>query len=108
MKEKMQEFSTAFAALDKKFEEIKADGYAKPEDQANAIENIGYMIRNLSNQVSYLYNDMYNWQSKHQKGHPPALASATNVEKYLKACGMENDYEVQKPTIWVNALYFYF
>ncbi len=103
MKEKMQELSVAFAKLDDSFKKIQADDYCKPDEQKMAIESLAYMIRNISERINYISSDFWNYTSEHSKGHLPAIKSSSQMEGALEALGLAGEYQVQKPSIWVNA-----
>ena len=60
------------------------------------------MVDNCHKRISNMQGDFYDYANKHQVNHPYPLLTATHKEKYLKATGMENDYEKPQKK-WANA-----
>lgn len=95
-----------------KLQTFKADEDGEGTEKFVCYEDACCMINDLarafSSSLDYIHqrinrmeDSFYNYTYEHSKGHPMALKTASNVEKYLKACGMDNDYNVQKPVVWV-------
>lgn len=103
MQDKIKELTTAFAKVSDKIQEMKANGEDKSEYNKFIIEDLIYMTRNLSERISYVADAMYEYQYQHSKGHPLPLKTASQMKAYLKACEMSDDYNVEKPTIYVSA-----
>ena len=106
----LKELNEAAASMQvefkKKLDTMKADGYCdKP--MGPCIDDVMCycynMFSSINDRISRLSTDMYDYQYNHSKGHSLPLKTAVNVEKYLKACGMEDDYNVEKPTIYIQA-----
>lgn len=95
---KLKEFQESFASVKKKLEEVKAS-----PDSDDSRKMMYEICSYLMNQIYALGDEMYNYTNKHSIGHPPALKTATHMEKYLKACGMDNDVEIVRPTIYMSA-----
>ncbi len=58
-----------------------------------------YQTNWLSAELSYLEHAFYS----HQKGHLPPISGAEKMQKALTVLGIGEDYEVQKPVVWVQA-----
>lgn len=72
------------------------------EDVMRAIyAELEYMYSQMMQEVSYLYNSLYNFTHEHLKGHLPPIKSPSAMEGALNALGIGEDYEVRKPTISV-------
>lgn len=68
----------------------------------SCMETVYSIARNLHDRMDGMYADMYAYMRDHQDGHPFKLLTATHKTNYLKACGMQDDYE--KPAKkWANA-----
>lgn len=100
-KKNIEKLQQSFAAEKKKYEESKGYG-ADTEVKDDPMYN---MMRYMDESLSYLYkriyaveDGMYEYQAKHGKNHLPPL-TPTAMAKMLKSCGMEEDYEIIKPTI---------
>lgn len=103
MKEKIEELSKSFAAVDEKLKKIKADDYNSPERTKVILEGVMYSIRNIHDRMDYLSREFYNYYFKHQEGHIPPIKTASQMQKALKAIGMEDDFEVKKPNLYISA-----
>lgn len=99
---KLQE---AFASQKRKYEESKGyDGNSKTDD-----DPMYNMMRYMEESLSYVYkrmyameDDMWDYRAKHQKNHlPPMTPSA--MAKMLEMCGMQGDYNIEKPTIYMSS-----
>jgi len=104
--DKLSELKQSWAKMDKKFKEIQAD---MPMDTKNN-DLMNYMwdaMSSMRNMVWDLHDSHAAKMNDHMtppgKTHAPHLNCASAVESYLDACGMSEDYAVQKPTIQVRA-----
>ena len=60
------------------------------------------VANNLHNRIDRMQASMYAYQDSHAEGHPYKLLTATHKQNYLKATGMQDDYE--KPAKkWAHA-----
>lgn len=98
---KLNELKTACAAI---LDEIK-QAKANPNDpkQMASMDDMYRFMDSVHSRINWMEDYVFNWMGQHSKGHAPALKTATALEKYLKMCGMENDYEVIKPAIFAQA-----
>jgi hypothetical protein len=105
----LKQIRAQFEILDNKFKEIK--GYegpvecCKPDDVTILKDDVKYLYALISNMRNYLYQlegAFYNYTYEHNSNHVPKL-NASAMEKFLKAVGMDDDFEVQKPTIYMTA-----
>lgn len=101
-REKLNELSQSFASEILKLQSLLLAG-GKPsnnktepstDDGIQACMNAIYSVaNNLHNRIDNMCANMYAYQDKHQDGHPYPLLTATHKTNYLKATGMEADYE---------------
>lgn len=109
MDKNLEKLKESLAKIDDKYKEIKGDMSVDPKmDKQNQM--MDYMYQCMSNLRDYIYgaedrmhSKMDNHMVPNGKTHAPHLNSASAVENYLDACGMSEDYIVQKPTIQVKA-----
>lgn len=100
----MDELLAKYSEFEAKFKSIKADGMGEVKDDGMEeckakIEYLSYMVESLSSYVKYLNEAFY----QHQKGHIPPIKSVAQMEKALKNLGLESEYSVEKPSIYVSA-----
>lgn len=95
---------TALGAL----KQIKADCYDNGAPRAICSDDFDKLccrmqdlFSYLTSRISSLETSFYNYTYEHSKGHLPPIKSVTSMQKLLKVAGMENEYEVYKPTIVV-------
>lgn len=103
---KFNELNESFASLNDKFKEIvaKSKDIAKPDAPTtqDCMDAMYACMANVHQRISNMAENMYAYQDRHQQNHPYPLLTASHKENYLKATGMENDYE--KPAKkWANA-----
>ena len=103
--DKLQELKQNWAKIDEKFKEIRAMG---TDPKSNEImDYVWDAMSSIRNQMWDLHDSHASQLNNHinpQKGiHPPTLNSASAVQNYLDACGMSEDFEIQKPVINVKA-----
>lgn len=97
------------AALDKseaKFKELRADCCVNDQNQEmyyKVMDACYLMVQNLRQYIYSVEDNMWKMFDEHKKNHPPKLMTATHLQNYLEACGMENDIEIVKPTIYIQA-----
>jgi len=100
--EKLKELRQNLAALDEKAKQAKADMTEKEDENA-------YLFDYLFQSISYMREYMYQledqlWQhSSPSNGHLPKIKGAGKMESALKTLGLNDDYDVQKPTIYASA-----
>jgi hypothetical protein len=100
-KEEFQELSTAFASMVEKFKTAKADDMG--EKEGPEMDDVMEMCSNLSRRIDYVANSNWDYQYSHAKNHVPQIKTASQMEAFLKACKMDGDFVVEKPSIYVNA-----
>lgn len=110
--EKLAALNEAFGTIKKEFEVIKADLAAPSEEMCSRKEVWAMLDRCMGSVYSMVDNlhakmnemDNYNWKQHgdHQKGHAPAFKTATHLQNFLKATGMDKDFDVVKPVIYAN------
>jgi hypothetical protein len=98
--EEIKKLEQSFAEIHAKMIETKAYSECSPEDQYKSLCNC---LANLSERISYVSQSFYNYTYEHSKGHSLPLKTATHVQNYLDACGMGDDYRVEKPVIYASA-----
>ena len=98
MNNEFKKIKESLASLDKKFQEVKAQ---MPEnDKYGDLMEICYsMVSNLRNYV-YAVEDQV-WEHKSQNHVPPLNAAA--MEKFLKVVGMDGQYKIQPPVLYIKA-----
>lgn len=97
----LQEIRASVEQLSKQYKELK--GQSTGDDKVRELEDMIFRIADyLHARLSYLEDDIYSWISKHSVNHVPSLKIASQMEKFLKVCGMDNDFEIIKPTIRVS------
>lgn len=99
--EKLQELRQNLASLDDQMKQAKAD--MSSDDKYTAM--FEYLYQSISRTREYLYeleDALYNHSSP-SNGHIPKIKGAGKMEGALKALGISEDYEVQKPTIYARA-----
>jgi hypothetical protein len=86
--------------------EVKSDCEEKEE---LSMDNVYSIVRSMYSeseyQMKYLREDMgYMRESfaKHMRGHFPSITDADKMQTALKALGLGESYNVQKPTIYVE------
>ena len=106
---KIEELKESWAKMEEKYKELKADMPANPNsDQMNKImDYIWNCMNSLSNQMWNLHDSHAKRMDNHMNPmgatHAPHLKTASQVQSYLKACNMNQDYNVEKPSIYVRA-----
>lgn len=100
-KEDFEKLQQSFATEKKKYEESK--GYSDTKQPSD--DPMYNMMRYMDSSLSYIYdringmdNDFYDYKNTHKNGHLPKM-TPTAMAKMLKMCGMDEDYEIIKPTI---------
>lgn len=113
---KLAELDQAFASIKKDFDTLKAEMSPTSENPENemcskkemysvfsrVMDNVYAMVDNCHARISSVDNWHYNAASEHRKGHFPPFKSASQLQAFLKTCGMDKDYEVQKPVIYAT------
>lgn len=106
-KAEFEKLTISFASLNEKFNEIKAccptsDCKCSCDCEKRIVsvcDSISYMISNLHDRITYISESLW----EHKKGHLPAIKTASQMESALSALGLEGDYEVEKPSIYIQA-----
>lgn len=62
------------------------------------VEDLQYAFRSLNYQLEYLWESL----SRHMQGHLPPIKSTEQLERALKALGLDKEYEVEKRTIYAS------
>lgn len=75
------------------------------EEKDEMKEKMMEMMDNVSSRINYIWDAIYQLDAgiyKHaSKGHLPVL-SAGQLQKILDKCGLADDFEVSKPTIYAK------
>jgi len=103
MKEKIEELSKSFATIESKLKTVSADDYTSSDKMKVMMEDLMYAMSNIHSRINYITEDFYKYTYDHGKGHLPKIKSSSQMMKALKACGMEDDYEVEVPSIYISA-----
>lgn len=113
---KLAELEQSFASIKGEFDTLKAEMspvMEKQEDEmcskkeayqmfSRVMDNVYSMVDNCHARISAVDNWHYTNAAEHSKNHMPPFKSATQLKAFLKTCGMEDDYEVQKPVIYAS------
>lgn len=103
----------SLANLDKKISEMKANVDVNSKaaqdvmgvyDELKSALNSIYASMSYANE--YIHQRIDNVNSRmndHEKNHVPAMMSPTHMKNFIKACGMEDDYQVEPKTIYSYA-----
>jgi len=94
------EFEEVKASAEKRLEKIKAF------DESGSSIDIHDVYRIVYDETEYMYRNMdriwealYSFAQEHTKNHAPHPKSAAQMNKAVKAFGMEEDIEVGKKTV---------
>lgn len=111
------EIEKTFEDITAKFEEMKeavADLFPDGAAQSDLPPNLGPYIdkhmaalhSRLSDQIGHVHDRISQLQGQlydhTDKGHLPPIVGAGRMQKALKAVGLDDDYDVQKKTIYAN------
>ena len=95
-----KELFTVFGNLSEKFKEVKGQPF---DEKGNVLMND--MMDNINAQISYVHrridglsNELYN----HYQGHIPKINSVEQLNRALKALGLDSEYDVAKRTIFAS------
>lgn len=100
-----------FEAIAKSLEEVKskfkivADVYDADSAPAVSYSDIDYLHRRCSDcvdRIYKLYDEVYKMFAEHTQNHLPPIQTPSQMEKAIKALGLDKDYDVQKRTIWAS------
>jgi hypothetical protein len=111
---KLAELDQAFATLKKDFDSIKTEVSASSPGEEMCSKNDMYgmldrimgsvynMVDNLHARINEV--DDYHWKTmgEHKEGHLPPYKTASQLQAFLKTCGMDKDYDVIKPAIFAS------
>ena len=99
MNVELNKIKESLADCQKKMEQLK--GQDLPADpRFDALYNsLSYIMK----YVFALEDQLWNYQSQHRQGHLPPIKGAGKMQKILKTLDMDDDYEVEKPSIMVGS-----
>jgi hypothetical protein len=102
----------AFAALENTAKELK-DKVSKADMCEVTPDNFKYLCSTCDNLYNMIYNlrdaiyqgdgKIWDAMDKHRVGHIPAINSSEKMQNALDALGIGEDFEVIRPTIWIQA-----
>lgn len=104
--DKLKEIKAALDKTDKEFKQIRAE---MPMTDANneiywkCIDSCYSIIDGLRKYVYNLEDHLYKTISDHNAGHLPKILGAEKMQNALEVLGIDGDYELEKPTIYVRA-----
>lgn len=110
---KLTALNQTFATLKTEFDIIKAEISATPDSEMcskkemygmmDRIMNSVYsMVDNLHQRINAVDNAYWEQLRDHYQGHAPAFKTASQLQAFLKTCGMDKDYNVIKPAIFAS------
>lgn len=116
IKEEIVKLQTSFADISKKYKENMAD-MSMPDKEMNPKNGdmqkmMRDMMDNMDARMGYVWNAISSLEDRHYQhekdfgqhkniGHLPKM-TAGQLSKILKTCGMADDFEVEKPTIYAS------
>ena len=103
--QKLQEIKASLDKTEKEFKQIRADvgENANNEVYYKCMDACYQMVSSVRQYVYTVEDRMYRMFDEHSKGHLPKIHGAEKMQNALETLGIDGDYSVQKPTIWVQA-----
>lgn len=103
MNEELKKLRESIASVEAKLKlkQIKADGGQPCDDGDEEKEMMKQMMHDMARYMYAMEDDMRKMYDNHKMGHLPPVKGPGMMKKILKALGMDEDYEVQKPVITV-------
>lgn len=103
----LTEIKANLDTLDDKFKQAKAD-ICCIDDKSNDVyykcmDACYQMISSLRQYVYSVEDRMYSNFSDHNKGHLPKILGAEKMQNAIDTLGISQDYDVQKPIVWISA-----
>lgn len=110
LKKSFSSIEKGFRELVKPKTEIKADGMKDmgptTQDCMNYIDSqskyFWQAISNLQQSIYSTQDSFYSTFASHLNNHVPKL-TPSQMQEFLKSCGAENDYVIQKPVLNITA-----
>ena len=99
----LQELQANVEDLTKKYKEVKTTPDENHKDKMAEMEDtIFRLIGYVSDRISYLENDFYNWTNNHAgSSHLPPILGAGKMEKALDICYLIQLLIIEK-SLWIN------
>ncbi len=103
--DKLQEIKASIEKLEKIYQEAKADMSDSSNNDVyyKCMDACYQMIGGLRNYIYLAEDRIYNSLAEHNKGHLPKIQGAEKMKNALETLGIDGDYDIQKPTLWVQA-----
>lgn len=104
----LKEIKAKLEQSEKEFKQIRADICCVTENKDQEVyykclDACYLMVSNLREYVYRIEGDFYRTMEEHRNGHLPKIQGAEKMENALEILGLNQDYEVMKPTIYVRA-----
>lgn len=101
----LQEIKAKLEQSDKTFKQIRAD---MGEDKNNEIywrcmDSCYAMLNDLRGYIYSVEDNFYKTMDNHTAGHLPKIQGAEKMQNALETLGLDGDYEIQKPTLYIRA-----
>lgn len=101
----LKEIKAKLEQSEKSFKQIRAD---IGEDKSNEIywkcmDSCYSMVSNLKQYIYSIEDSFYKRMDDHLAGHLPKINGAEKMQNALETLGISEDYDIQKPTIYVRA-----
>jgi len=100
-KKQLNELDVCIASIQQKAKELKACMDSTKSLPADVQSNIGAFADSIYSSMASLRKTMYDLHdsnaskfNNHLKNHAPAFKSNKHLDNFLKACDMQDDYEV--------------
>ena len=101
--EKEKKFADFGTELDKISDKLKLTKATMDDEKVQEVVVIfDNALANLRSHVEYLSSDLYSFMRQHLKGHIPPLKSKEQLERAIKALGLDKEYTVEKRTVYVE------
>ena len=104
--QKLQEIKASLDKTEKEFKQIRADMVGEDKNNEVYYKCMDACYRMVDGLRSYVYgveNNMYRMMDEHRVGHLPKIHGAEKMKNAIETLGLEGDYDVQKPTLWIQA-----
>lgn len=106
--EKLQIIKGNLDKLDKEYKEIRGDVCCVTDNPNQEIyykcmDTCYQMVSSLRQYVYSIEDNFYKTMDNHNQGHLPKINGAEKMQNALETLGISEDYDLQKPVIYVRA-----
>jgi hypothetical protein len=103
--EKLKEIKAALEKSENQLKQIQADMVVDNNNEVyyKCIDACYQMVSNLRQYVYAVEDNLYKVIDNHAAGHLPKILGAEKMKNVLETLGLDGDYDVQKPAIYIRA-----